>query len=108
MATKICQSEQCCTAVPLMNRYYVGFRIILNGCGGEGAMHSAIRITFPHRLNADDGTYDSICTACFATVGTDRDETKLRTYELAHACDPFQALSISRDRVLISFPRRQD
>jgi hypothetical protein len=31
---------------------------------------------FPHRHNRD-GTYDSICTACFATIASVRDEELL-------------------------------
>jgi hypothetical protein len=52
-------------------------------------MHSVIRITFPHRHN-EDGSYDSICTACFVTVGTDFDEANLRRIEAAHLCNPLQ------------------
>jgi hypothetical protein len=42
---------------------------------------------FPHRHNSD-GSYDSICTACFVTVASVRDEELLRGHELAHVCDP--------------------
>jgi hypothetical protein len=42
---------------------------------------------FPHRHNSD-GTYDSICTACFVTVASVRDEELLCAQELAHVCDP--------------------
>jgi hypothetical protein len=41
---------------------------------------------FPHRKNWD-GTYDSICTACTATVATSHNEAELRAYERAHVCD---------------------
>jgi hypothetical protein len=41
---------------------------------------------FPHRKNWD-GTYDSICSACTATVATSQSEAKLRAYERAHVCD---------------------
>ena len=42
---------------------------------------------FPHRHNAD-GSYDSICTACAATVATTRTEHQLSLPELSHICDP--------------------
>ena len=41
---------------------------------------------FPHRHNAD-GSYDSICTTCFATVGSAQKEGELTFYELVHTCD---------------------
>jgi hypothetical protein len=58
-------------------------------------MHSAIKITFPHRHN-EDGTFDSICPICFVTVATDESETKLRLYELAHVCNPLQVTWITQ------------
>jgi hypothetical protein len=60
-----------------------------------GAMDSQIGITFPHRHNTD-GTHDSICTACFLTVGTEEMEAKLRPYELAHVCDPVELYRVSQ------------
>jgi|HubBroStandDraft_1064217.scaffolds.fasta_scaffold08867_3 hypothetical protein len=42
---------------------------------------------FPHRHNSN-GTVDSICTECFATVATALDESELSTRESAHVCDP--------------------
>ena len=42
---------------------------------------------FPHRHNSD-GSYDSICTACFVTVASVQDEELLCAQELAHVCDP--------------------
>jgi hypothetical protein len=43
--------------------------------------------SFPHRHNAN-GTYDSICTRCFVTVATVRNEAELAGRESAHICDP--------------------
>jgi hypothetical protein len=40
---------------------------------------------FVHRVNGD-GTHDSVCRICFATVATVRDETDLYTKERAHVC----------------------
>jgi len=41
---------------------------------------------YPHRENKD-GSYDSICTACFATIASVRNETELARHERAHVCD---------------------
>jgi hypothetical protein len=42
---------------------------------------------FVHRANRD-GTTDSICTCCFATVCTSTWETDLAGAERDHVCDP--------------------
>lgn len=44
-------------------------------------------LKFAHRHNLD-GTFDSICTRCFQTVGNARDEAKLERAEERHVCDP--------------------
>lgn len=41
---------------------------------------------FPHRKNRD-GTYDSICTACMATIASCDREDELASYERKHVCD---------------------
>ena len=41
---------------------------------------------FPHKLNRD-GTYDSICLQCFATVATAPVSSDLDRYDLEHKCD---------------------
>jgi hypothetical protein len=41
---------------------------------------------FPHRHNPN-GSYDSICRICFATVGTDMTEEELVEAEFRHTCD---------------------
>jgi hypothetical protein len=47
----------------------------------------ATRIAFyPHRQNRD-GSFDSICLKCFATVANAREVTELRSYEKEHICD---------------------
>ncbi|HTB97115.1 MAG TPA: hypothetical protein VK716_08920 [Terracidiphilus sp.] len=43
---------------------------------------------FPHRHNAD-GSHDSICTKCFQTVASVRDEATLAEREKKHQCDPY-------------------
>ncbi len=44
-------------------------------------------VKFPRRHNPD-GSIDSICTECFATVASDRDERRLLARESDHVCDP--------------------
>lgn len=47
---------------------------------------------YPHRLN-EEGSYDSICRACFATVIRGKAEDELAAYEEVHICDPIHMLS---------------
>ena len=42
---------------------------------------------FPHRHNKD-GSYDSICTTCLATVASVEKESQLAPLEATHVCDP--------------------
>jgi hypothetical protein len=42
---------------------------------------------FPHRRN-NDGSYDSICTECFVTIATAKDESQLAGAEGTHVCNP--------------------
>ena len=44
-------------------------------------------LELPHRMNPD-GTIDSICPLCYATVGKDRSESQLERMEADHICDP--------------------
>jgi nitrite reductase/ring-hydroxylating ferredoxin subunit len=41
---------------------------------------------FAHRRN-EDGSYDSICRACFAALVRSKPEPELAAYENAHNCD---------------------
>ncbi|HKF50276.1 MAG TPA: hypothetical protein VKB38_23140 [Terracidiphilus sp.] len=43
---------------------------------------------FTHRFNPD-GTVDSICCDCFATVETANREEELKESEQGHVCDPW-------------------
>jgi hypothetical protein len=52
---------------------------------------------FPHRQNSD-GSYDSICMVCFATVGSNKSEDALDWVERSHVCNQ-QAL-LRRERSL--------
>jgi hypothetical protein len=45
------------------------------------------KLRFAHRTN-DDGTVDSICRKCFATVATCHWESDLENAERDHVCDP--------------------
>ena len=42
---------------------------------------------FPHRHNRD-GSHDSICTKCFLTIASVREESELVQFEIDHVCDP--------------------
>src|SRR3569623_1773695 len=42
---------------------------------------------FPHRHNSD-GSFDSICRHCVATIATAMDEAELARGEALHECDP--------------------
>jgi len=41
---------------------------------------------YPHRQNRD-GSIDSICPRCFATVATAKSVTELHTCDKRHRCD---------------------
>jgi hypothetical protein len=43
-------------------------------------------LSYPHRHNFN-GTYDSICLICFATVATTKTEPELAVYDRRHICD---------------------
>ncbi len=48
-------------------------------------MAESPRPKFPHRRN-HDGTFDSICSRCFATVATEGSEAELEKAEESHVC----------------------
>jgi hypothetical protein len=52
------------------------------------AAASPASLKFVHRSNRN-GTTDSICRECFATVATAIWEADLERSERAHACDPW-------------------
>jgi hypothetical protein len=56
---------------------------------------------FPHRLNSN-GSYDSICLTCFATIANAREVADLEVYDQSHVCDPLVLLQ--RGPVLGSRP----
>jgi len=57
-------------------------------------MLSLLKPSFPHRRNAD-GSHDSICTMCLATVATVKSEGELARHESAHVCEPFNLYRVS-------------
>ena len=52
-------------------------------------------LVFPHRFNSD-GTIDSICSRCFATVATEGKESDLKEAEDAHVCSDADLYRASR------------
>jgi len=52
---------------------------------------------FPHRHNVD-GSYDSICPVCLATVATVRREEQLQREESVHVCDPIRLYQVSQSK----------
>ena len=47
-----------------------------------------VRIAYsPHRRNRD-GSYDSICLTCFATIAAGKSEAELWRYDKMHVCVP--------------------
>ena len=59
-------------------------------------MNTPTLTAFAHRENRD-GTIDSICRTCFATIATSIRESELGRKEQEHRCDPM-ALERIRDR----------
>jgi hypothetical protein len=56
-----------------------------------------------------DGTHDSICARCYATIASAWDEVLLAGPENIHVCNPGRMLDLSRDLTIpISQPWRSD
>src|SRR5579863_2312785 len=85
---RVQQSVRCVTAKPFGKRK-------------RGTMKA--KAEFPHRHNGD-GTYDSICTVCLATVATSQNEAELRVQEEAHVCDLLWVSRRSKEGVLQGGP----
>jgi hypothetical protein len=47
-----------------------------------------ITTLYPHRCN-QDGSFDSICPICYATVARSRQEAELAEIDKAHVCDAY-------------------
>ena len=63
----------------------LGFRRLLPQKIGS-AMTDTRHAIYPHRRN-HDGSFDSICRTCFATIAQTRDEASLAQYEKKHHCE---------------------
>jgi hypothetical protein len=48
----------------------------------------ASQLTCRFHRNSGDGSVDSICIACYATVASRRNKTELAPNENNHVCDP--------------------
>jgi len=48
---------------------------------------------FRHRNNKD-GSFDSICTRCFLTVGSADEEGQLCCHEDSHKCSPVRPFAV--------------
>jgi hypothetical protein len=51
--------------------------------------HDLVRIECPHRTNPN-GTIDSICPRCYATIGTSTWEFELEKLEAEHVCNTLE------------------
>jgi len=49
---------------------------------------------FQHRNNGN-GSIDSICTVCFLTIASAKDEEELAGYEETHICAPIRLFAIA-------------
>lgn len=58
---------------------------------------------FAHRDNRN-GTFDSICRECFATIATAQWEASLEAAERAHVCDPEEAARFAEMHGFYSAP----
>jgi hypothetical protein len=65
-------------------------------------MLTLLNASFPHRHNSD-GSHDSICTVCLATVAQVMNETELARHEFAHVC---QLINLFRVSQALSPPNR--
>jgi hypothetical protein len=67
------------------------------------------RRNFAHRLNSDR-SYDSVCRACFSTIGSAMEESALVYFECIHLCDPIRLHQVkqiqrpSRSRAQFELP----
>jgi hypothetical protein len=68
----------------------------------EQGVDSAKHTAFPHRRNPD-GSFDSICPDCFATIAKTQSEAELARHERNHLC---RAEDLERFRALRKAPAR--
>ena len=55
------------------------------------------------RSHNEDGTHETTCMECLATVATVGSETELYQHELVHVCDPVNLNRMNRDRAAQPF-----
>jgi len=60
-------------------------------------MLSQLPAFYPHRRNSD-GSFDSICLNCFATVANAGTEPELLEYDSRHVCEPATVSQRAFDR----------
>jgi hypothetical protein len=69
-------------------------RISMNLAQNESPTNSSDQskwIGLFHRRRNDDGTFDSICLACFRTAASSPEESELNSLERGHVCDRAQS-----------------
>jgi hypothetical protein len=95
---RLFQVEQNCTDEPIGDRYPQKIPAKGGGC----QMPLPQKPNFPIRRNTN-GTYESICTACLATVATAQHEWELGRHESSHVCEPMSLYRVSHG--LLPSPR---
>ena len=60
---------------------------------------------YPHRQNRD-GSFDSICLRCFATVANARNVEELHSYDKEHVCDATSLAHRNESRLAKSLERQ--
>jgi hypothetical protein len=63
-------------------------------------MADKLIVFYPHRRNRD-GSFDSICLNCFATLATAKTEAELLELDQAHICQPATVTQRAFDRQLL-------
>jgi hypothetical protein len=60
---------------------------------------------YPHRRNRD-GSVDSICPICIATIARSHREADLKRAEIAHVCEPWRLAYFDAGASLITWCTR--
>jgi hypothetical protein len=71
-------------------------------------MSLATEPRFHHRRNRSFG-FDSLCSRCFASVGSENDEEALASHDAVHICDPLRLHQLGKvdiPRFLLMHDRR--
>ena len=59
---------------------------------------------YPHRHNKD-GSFDSICLSCFATIATANTEAELAEYDKSHVCTREMPRDCSAPRIMSPYTK---